>query len=378
MKIAIIRTSVIPQKIENYNNQEIGLGRELVNRGISVDYYCATSGNRIVMQNIYQSDNAVLNLIQLPTKKIIAQNGLFSGLFKLLRKGSYDLIQVSEYDNITSFLVIFWSLLFRRRVFIYQGMYRNYTGKIERLLQAIYDHIAVPIIRRCVENVMCKTISAYHFMKSKGFYNLRICHVGLDEVKIKDINSNIIKNDIDLLYIGTIESGRNPMFLLEVLRIVKNNKPNVKMVIIGKGLLWKQMKKKITEYNLENNIQRIAEIPQSQIGSIYQRSKIFLLPSSYEIYGMVILESMYYGLSIISSDTAGAREIIDDGIDGIILPLINAELWGRQVLELLDDPKKRSAISYSAKNKIKSNYLWHHTANDFILAYSLNKEFSQE
>jgi UDP-glucose:(heptosyl)LPS alpha-1,3-glucosyltransferase len=61
--------------------------------------------------------------------------------------------------------------------------------------------------------------------------------------------------------------------------------------------------------------------PSSSIERYYAAADAFVFPTTYDAFGMVLLEAMAAGLAVFSSDQAGAAELIDSGTDGFVTPL---------------------------------------------------------
>ena len=90
--------------------------------------------------------------------------------------------------------------------------------------------------------------------------------------------------------------------------------------------------------------------PTKSIRNFFQMSDFFILPTRYEPFGMVVLEAMACGKPPIISRLAGASELIQSGINGIILenPMDAAEI-ARAVLQLIQNPEKRKQLGVEAR-----------------------------
>jgi len=139
-----------------------------------------------------------------------------------------------------------------------------------------------------------------------------------------------------LLYIGVIEDRRNIPFIIQILEeIIKNGRSDFGLIIIGTGPQHKYINNLITAKGLDSHVLMIPNIPNDQLWYAYQSSDIFLLPSKYEIYGMVVLEALFYGIPIISSDTAGPKDIITNNILGVCLP-IDINIWIQNIYTIIN------------------------------------------
>lgn len=97
---------------------------------------------------------------------------------------------------------------------------------------------------------------------------------------------------------------------------------------------------------------------------------MFVFTSNYEIFGMVLLESMYFGLPVISSMNGGASVLINSGKNGYVMDSFNADLWAEKILAVAEDEELRHVMGREAKQTIEKHFLWDRLADQFIRAYS--------
>ncbi len=169
-----------------------------------------------------------------------------------------------------------------------------------------------------------------------------------------------------LLYVGTLEQRRNPLFLLE---IVKHLPENFVLLIVGDGNLREKVARQIELNQLQNRCILLGKRNQLELPSLYMSADLFLLPSGYEIYGMVILEAMYFGLPVVSTKTAGAEVLISSGIDGVIMPNLQVSSWCDTIMELSMDMNHLKKMGEKAMRKIKNQFTWDIIADKFINLY---------
>ena len=87
--------------------------------------------------------------------------------------------------------------------------------------------------------------------------------------------------------------------------------------------------------------------------------------------GMTVLEAMYFGVPVIASAEAGPKEIISNGIDGILLEGFELDTWKNAVINLLDNEKIRVEMGRRASDKIGGKFVWGQIAPKFKEAYEL-------
>jgi glycosyltransferase involved in cell wall biosynthesis len=92
---------------------------------------------------------------------------------------------------------------------------------------------------------------------------------------------------------------KNIKNLLKALSLIIDK--NVKLNIIGDGDYQKTLRKWVTQYNLNNRVNFLGKIPNSEIDRYYQSATAFLLPSNSETFGLVYAESLLNGTPILYS-----------------------------------------------------------------------------
>ena len=199
-----------------------------------------------------------------------------------------------------------------------------------------------------------------------------LTHVGIDVSKFQnsiDIEWKKMYNIEDkhvLLYVGSLEKRRNPLFLVDIISQLPSD---YVLFLVGIGPLEKDIKNKIQELKLEDRCILLGKLKQEELPSLYRNSDIFLLASNYEIYGMVILETMYFGVPIISSLTAGSETLIEPGKDGIIIKEYDAPKWAFHIKEICKDTEKLKLMGEKAHNKIQNKMTWQKTSKTFLNLY---------
>lgn len=185
---------------------------------------------------------------------------------------------------------------------------------------------------------------------------------------IKEIKE--IKNSTLFLYIGVLEERRNILFLLEVFQKVSKQIENSKLIIIGKGKqnYVAMCKEKLIELGLENDVIYREKLEQKYMPAIYQASDAFLLPTRYEIFGMVLLEAMYYGLPVFTTYNGGSSTLINNE-NGIIIENTDCNEWSEKIVKVLSDKKECDAIGEKAHRTVEKNYTWDALANKFLSVY---------
>lgn len=375
MKILIVRT--FPNIIDpnQYNMQEIGLAKALTGSGHACGIVLYYGKNQDTEETIpVECSDGIHNITVYRLHAFgILKNGFFPSLRRIA--GQYDVIQVHEYDQITSW----WYYSFSKKpVVIYHGPYYHPFNKGYNLKCSIFDHTFLKIGQH--KDVVCLTKSnaAAEFLNKKGFRNTTAVGVGLDTSVFdeKDDADTPEKITIDssrfnLIYVGKIEERRNVFFLLDILDKLLQMRKDVRLYVIGNGEhdYIQHFLERAEPFCEAGFLEYIPSTSQTELAKIYQKVNLMVFPTNYDIFGMVLLEALYFGLPVISSKNGGADMLIENGINGLIETSFDALKWAEKISELISDSKQYENIknNLSAKDQVKLD--WNNIAEQFITGY---------
>lgn len=221
---------------------------------------------------------------------------------------------------------------------------------------------------------------AKEYLNSKGLSNVHSVGVGLSTSFLHNITNEELPelapikemNCLKLLYVGVIEPRRNSLFMLDILNELKIKGVNYKLIMIGryKNETYKNVfNARVHELGLSDNIYYIPRVEQKFLSKVYANTDIFLLPTIYDIYGMVLLESMYFGMPTITSVNGGSNMMIEDGTNGFIISKFEAKVWAEKVIELSNDKAYCKRIGDAAHKTIVEKFTWDKLATQFINIY---------
>ena len=101
---------------------------------------------------------------------------------------------------------------------------------------------------------------------------------------------------------------------------------------------------------------------------------MFVFTSNYEIFGMVLLESMFFGLPVISSMNGGASVLIQNGENGYIMDCFDIQKWMEKIIQLVKDQNQCAEMGKKAHETIEKYFLWERLADQFLNAYNEAKK----
>lgn len=367
-KILYVRNGPYKVNIKSYNLQEIGFSKELCKKGINCDIVYYTN-EKPKIETIYKYNGYEVRIIWVKGFKIL-RTGIYPSLLRKKFVNNYDLIITTEYSQIMSLM---WTF-FKPKVVLYNGPYYN-MFKIP-FMEKIYDILFVKILNKRLDRIFVKSKLSKEYMEKKGFKDIIVLGVGLDNTVFDNQEEipkyvcdsiEIMKENKCMLYIGSLDERKNTKFLFEVFEKVQCTNKEFKLVVIGKGK-ESYVKKcfNVVSESTKNNIIYMEKIDNRYLKNIYENAEIFLLPSKLEIFGMVLLEAMFFGVPVISSRNGGSTTLIQNNKNGMILKRFCSDEWSQQIIRILDNDKLREAMSENAMKTIKQKYTWERISSRFI------------
>jgi glycosyltransferase involved in cell wall biosynthesis len=142
-----------------------------------------------------------------------------------------------------------------------------------------------------------------------------------------------------LLYVGTIEERKN---LLKIVTAIHEGNIDCPLVVVGRKTSYYQQVRNYIERNGMNQVLFLDHVQVSDLPAIYQASKGFIYPSSYEGFGIPILEALNSGVPVITS--AGGCLAETAGKGGLLIDPENREQMIDSIRQVLEDSGLRDRL----------------------------------
>ena len=176
---------------------------------------------------------------------------------------------------------------------------------------------------------------------------------------------------LKLLYIGRIEPRRDPGFLLRVVEALHKRGTVAKLYVVGDGddMQTAAFAEQIKAMGLTEDVIWQRKARQQQLGAAYHQADFFLLPTEYEIFGMVLLEAMFFETVALTTPNGGADMLIQDGENGVVLTKDHPEEWAVRMLDLQKQPEKKRRMGAAARETVTQHFTWDALAGTFEQVY---------
>lgn len=187
-----------------------------------------------------------------------------------------------------------------------------------------------------------------HYLKKYDEEKVASISNPFEKVENKEYESS---KENRILFVGRIEKAqKRPDLAIEIWKKIENNFPTWSMDVVGDGKYLEEMKKSSKNYNLN----RVKFYGFTEPKPFYERSKILIMTSAFEGFGMVLLEAMSYGVVPFAFDTYPAlNDIIFNKFNGVIIPAFNTETYVNELGKLMNNEEKRKEMAINGKKSIE-------------------------
>lgn len=366
-KILYLRNFASKVNGDSYNLQEVGLGKALVRKGYDCDIVYYNDRKETHLEQVYRHEGCTLRIIWLHGFKFLS-NSIYRDVLKDSFLDAYGLVITTEYNQIMTYLL---SRKCPDKLALYHGPYRDNT---HALIRKLYDIMLLPKVAKSLSRTYVKSDLAKRYLENKGFDNVVTIGVGLDRSKVErafDSDTSNNSEDISgereenrevanelrrigdrpvLLYVGVLEERRNIRFMLSTFKRVLQKHPSCLLLMVGNGRktdtdrYWTYAH----ELGITDSIIHFSRVEQRHLWQVYGAADVMLFPTQYDIFGMVLLESMLFRVPIISSVNGGSVTLIEDGVSGVMLRSFSEEEWSGRIGALLDNAELRRSMAEKA------------------------------
>lgn len=154
--------------------------------------------------------------------------------------------------------------------------------------------------------------------------------------------------------IGRLEPVKGPEYLIAAAKLVAENFPKVKFLIVGDGTLRGKLEADCKKLMISDKC--IFTGWREDIPQILSILDILVLPSVNEAVGRILIEAGACGLPVIASNVGGVPGIVKDQETGILVPPKDPPSLAKAIINLLEDKEKRIKMGVAAKNWVDDKF----------------------
>lgn len=161
---------------------------------------------------------------------------------------------------------------------------------------------------------------------------------------------------IRLISIGRLAGQKGFPLLIEMTRILRDRGVDFDLRIVGGGELEQSLAEQISDYGLEDAVTLVGPLGEDDVVRELQWADIFVSSSFAEGLPVVLMEAMSAELATVATRIAAIEELIDDGVNGRVVPPANAVALADAVQELAGDPELRREMGRRGRESVLEKF----------------------
>jgi glycosyltransferase involved in cell wall biosynthesis len=372
MRICIVSDFFIPHYQGGGERRYYEIARRLVKKGHQVDVICmkidgANDYEEIEGIKIHHIGPKIKNPPQRSSLDFIK---FIFAVFKWIFTHNYDVIDAQTYAPlIPSFLAAKL-----KRIPIIATIHDVSTDDDDQWIQssktaAIAEKILVRIPYDkiiTVSDETKKSLVKYYSVKEE-----RICVVYngvdlelIDSVKIQKKYENTV------IFVGRLAPHKHVDHLLKVIKSLKNQIPDILLIIVGNGVEKEKLESLTYRYKIENNVKFLYNLDYLELIGEIKKSNVLALPSTREGFGMVLAEANACEVPVIAYASGGVVEVVEDGFNGFLIQPYDLESLENHINSLLNDSSNALNLGKNGRKIVGNNFTWNIIIKDILKVYN--------
>ena len=295
---------------------------------------------------------------------ILLLRGLWR-LWALLRRERFDVVETFTHDSNILGLPLAWFARVPVRIATHRGKIEAFSKWRQLLHNMLINFGIAHTLIAVSEQTRQQAIEEGVWEKKitvipNAVKALDTSSVHRDSIR-RDLGLN--EGDIFILSIGRLTHQKGHEFLIQAMSKVVSRFPNVTGGICGDGPLRSQLEKQIKEADLSDYVRLLGA--WEDISPLLASADIFILPSRWEGLSRALMEAMAAGLPVIATQVDGTKDLIIDGVNGVMVPSEDVEALADSILELIDKAEMRKNIAAAGQ----AHVLQRHSVDDMCRKY---------
>ncbi len=178
-----------------------------------------------------------------------------------------------------------------------------------------------------------------------------------------------IDNKRNILFLGRQEKRKGLPYLLEAYARLKRDRPDTRLIVVGPdGGMRAACERYVRKQRLEDVV-FTGFVPYEELPRYYKTADVYCAPNTgHESFGIVLLEAMAAGTPIVASDIGGFADVLEDGVEGYLVPPRDPDALASAMDHLLSDSALREQMGRAGTVRAEP-YGWDHTSAQVLKYY---------
>ncbi|NNM59874.1 MAG: glycosyltransferase family 4 protein [Legionellales bacterium] len=204
-------------------------------------------------------------------------------------------------------------------------------------------------------------INQYHIAPEK----IEVIYNGLSESYIQrpyeeeDNKQNIV------LFLGRITYQKGPFYFLDVAHKILSKRQDIQFAMAGDGDLLRSVIEYAAKLRIGSHVHFLGFLDRNQVKDAYEHSKVYVMPSISEPFGLSCLEALALNVPVVISKQSGAAEVLQHVFK---VDFWDVDLMAEKIMALIDFPKLRKELVQNSQPEL-TVLNWDNSVKGIIKSY---------
>jgi glycosyltransferase involved in cell wall biosynthesis len=180
-----------------------------------------------------------------------------------------------------------------------------------------------------------------------------------------------------VLFVGRLERRKGIDLLLDAIPVLLAANANLRFTIVGDDSIpgphgrgyRQEFETKHSEFVKRGTVQFLGKVSDAQLDQCYAECDIFVAPSRYESFGLILVEAMRHGKAVVACDIGGMREVVTNGETGLLVRPEDTDALAAAIGGLADDKDMRTRLGQRALESYTTTFTRAATAERALRFY---------
>lgn len=220
-------------------------------------------------------------------------------------------------------------------------------------VQALYLPTVGRFTFNSADRVLCYTETDKKRLRKRGVTApISVVHNGIDTSKFRPLSE--IETEEQLLYVGRLKRSKGVHRLLRAFARIAESFPSLTVSIVGKGPERSNLVELAKQLDIDQRVLFKGEIPNDQLPKLYNKAKVFVIPSDAEGLPRAVLEAMSCGTPVIVSDLPQLKQLVAN--NGYVVPAEDIDELANVIYRILDEESTYRSMRENAHSYVQSQY----------------------
>jgi glycogen(starch) synthase len=174
-----------------------------------------------------------------------------------------------------------------------------------------------------------------------------------------------------VLFAGRLQYEKGVQTILQAVPLIERGAPGTGVLITGRGTYQHDLESLAAHLSLDGRVRFEGFVDEDRLRRLYAAADVVVVPSLYEPFGLVALESMASGTPVVAANTGGLREIVEHGVTGLRFVPGDPGSLARATIRVLNDRALATRLAGQARTALAHRGSWADAASRTADAYRL-------